>query len=406
MTISPPAPVAAQPAPHHTITAKILPTPPRFTQLDAVRGLAALAVVLQHYALVFEAGTPFSSLHSILEIARWTPLSAVIGGHQAVLVFFILSGFVLTLMLNRSGAPTYPLYLWRRVCRLYLPYAAAIALAVILSTTLYRGSVPELGQWFNQFWTQQWSFSSLINHAMFVTYFDTGQFNYVIWTLVHEMRLSIIFPLMLVWILRYGWRKSLILAFALSVVVAPIYFLTIDNEPMIANLVSTLHYALFFVVGALLALHLNTIRMFYSRLSTRSRAFLFSAGLISYCYGLFPDILLGVGNPMLLSWLTLPGATVVVGLALCSGTAIRLLDRPLPQFLGRISYSLYLLHPLVQLGLVHLLYGQLPLGAILVLAFVLTFPLSYLFYLWVEVPSIALGHRFTRARTAGSKQPG
>ena len=54
-------------------------------------------------------------------------------GTGAVLVFFVLSGFVLTLAFTgpaKSGEPRWANYYARRIPRLYVPVWAAIALAI------------------------------------------------------------------------------------------------------------------------------------------------------------------------------------------------------------------------------------------------------------------------------------
>ena len=60
----------------------------------------------------------------------------------------------------------------------------------------------------------------------------------------------------------------------------------------------------------------------------------------------------------------------------------------LPQFLGRISYSLYLLHAVVLLALAHALNGQVPTGVIIALMWILVLPLAALSQRWVELPAV------------------
>ena len=60
-----------------------------------------------------------------------TPLTALVSGGTAVRFFFVLSGFVLVLpFLRHPHSPYFP-YVVKRICRIYLPYLAAVALAVI-----------------------------------------------------------------------------------------------------------------------------------------------------------------------------------------------------------------------------------------------------------------------------------
>src|SRR5262245_42624166 len=64
---------------------------PRLGELDALRGVGAIAVSLQHVLV------PIGSIAALLQVVRLTPLNALIDGTRAVLLFFVLSGFVLAI---------------------------------------------------------------------------------------------------------------------------------------------------------------------------------------------------------------------------------------------------------------------------------------------------------------------
>ena len=56
------------------------------------------------------------------------------------MLFFLLSGFVLSVPYLRGKGQAYPVYLIRRILRIYAPYLAALALAV-------AGAPPGMGRW-------------------------------------------------------------------------------------------------------------------------------------------------------------------------------------------------------------------------------------------------------------------
>jgi len=99
-----------------------------------MRGLAALQVVLLHYCAAFlpaaaRAGTP---QHYVWEIAATrSPLFFLIDGYSAVYIFFLMSGFVLTPSFTRSDLGIAQ-QVGKRYLRLYLPVAAAFLSAVAL----------------------------------------------------------------------------------------------------------------------------------------------------------------------------------------------------------------------------------------------------------------------------------
>jgi peptidoglycan/LPS O-acetylase OafA/YrhL len=85
----------------------------------------------------------------------------------------------------------------------------------------------------------------------------------------------------------------------------------------------------------------------------------------------------------------------VFGLALAA-IPWRIIVNPCLEFLGRVSYSGYLIHFLVLKQLTLVFPGAPGAGyflSILGAAFVITVPLAYLSYLWIEQPAIALGKK-------------
>ena len=90
---------------------------PRLQGLDALRGIAALTVVLYHFTLGYQ---------DVLRQHRLGLLFVVSNGHFAVNLFFIISGFVIFMTLESSaGAADFAV---SRFARLWPPYMACAAL--------------------------------------------------------------------------------------------------------------------------------------------------------------------------------------------------------------------------------------------------------------------------------------
>ncbi len=108
----------------------------RLHELDSLRGVAAFCVVLHHVLWLWKdevlAKSP-APARGLIEILL-QPISA---GHEAVILFFILSGLVLSIPVLENGAQSYPVFLTRRVFRIYFPYLAALALAVACNLWLF-----------------------------------------------------------------------------------------------------------------------------------------------------------------------------------------------------------------------------------------------------------------------------
>ena len=63
--------------------------------------------------------------------------------------------------------------------------------------------------------------------------------------------------------------------------------------------------------------------------------------------------------------------------------------------LGKVSYSFYLVHPVVLISIVHVLYERLSILLILIISFIVTLVASMLCYKFIENPSIELGRKLT-----------
>jgi peptidoglycan/LPS O-acetylase OafA/YrhL len=95
--------------------------PAKVQYLEGLRGIAAMQVVLMHFVIGF---IPDTAQHA------WPPLNLLFDGHTAVYVFFLISGAVLTPSFARPGP--FIGKLAKRVVRLGIPVAAAAAIATAL----------------------------------------------------------------------------------------------------------------------------------------------------------------------------------------------------------------------------------------------------------------------------------
>ena len=370
----------------------------RFVQLDALRGLAALFVVFAHHVRVFDQQPGVAPQHvsQVLHGLRYTPLFVLWGGHEAVVIFFALSGFVLFLMLRKGGL-SYPQYALRRVLRLYPPYLLAMLVAVGLAVTLGGRSVPG---WAGQFWHGPYTPGSVVASLLMVGRFDDQQYDFVVWSLVHEMRVSLLFPLIAWAVLAWRARVTLGVFLGLSLLADALIYLAYHGLPALLpwrSFMETGHYVVIFVVGALIARQYPRLAA-WTAARTRAQTWaLAAAALASYCYGgaVLPALGLDSNAGDLL---IVPGTVLTVLLCAAHPAFQRPLAHPWLQFLGRVSYSLYLTHALVLLTVLHL--STLPLPWSLLLSLSLCVPVAALTYALAEQPSLTLTRRLARpART-------
>src|SRR5579883_2797681 len=160
---------------------------PRYNELDSLRGLAAATVVFGHLeALVFGApaipGSGWDHWRHLLEAVNRTPLTVLMGGGAAVRFFFVLSGFVLMLPYLRHRENPYAPYIVKRICRIYLPYLAAVAVAVLANWLLAGYPLPGFGGAIRETWSQPVSARVVLQHVLMLGTFPTARFNTVLWS--------------------------------------------------------------------------------------------------------------------------------------------------------------------------------------------------------------------------------
>lgn len=111
--------------------------PAKLDWIQALRGLAALLVVLHHSASQVASAEPVQLGHKAFFVDRYlNPDFGAIG----VDLFFVLSGFIMVFTTSRTRMTTLS-FLKRRVMRIYPLYWIYCILAVLLHSTRYFGPI-------------------------------------------------------------------------------------------------------------------------------------------------------------------------------------------------------------------------------------------------------------------------
>lgn len=363
----------------------------RLEELDSLRGIAALCVVFAHILLIFPENKLF---HIIFE---YSPLRILVAGQEAVILFFILSGFVLSLPFYKNSNISYLPFLIKRTLRIYSPYLFTILITILCIQVFYKGNIEGLSKWYNIMWNSRITTSSLLDHAILIKTFMSN-LNPVIWSLVHEMRISIIFPFLMILIVKMNWKKGIIFGVSfslLSIILFSIF--KIGNDGV--DFINTLHYVSIFVVGAFLAKYHIMISGAIKKTRKKSKFLLLGFALGMYLYAkpsfiienfIYPNI-----DPfyrtIIDSWFVAFGSVFLIVLAISSPIFSKVLSISIIKYLGKISYSLYLSHILVLISMFQLFYGQVPTVLICLLSVTVTIFLSSLMYRYIENPSIQFG---------------
>lgn len=370
-----------------------LPTAPRerrFPHLDALRGIAAFIVVIHHVMLSLPSGPAM-----VAALDGTAGLGIVALGRPAVVLFFVLSGFVLTLCLQvgRQAAASFAL---RRILRLMPPYWVTILAAALAHALVRHHTVAGLSPWFNDQWggdPASTSAGEIGRHMLMLAGPRQYPLDHVAWSLVHEMRLSLALPLLVLVASRWGVVASLAFAAVTSlcaeacVALCPSLFPTgfhdflFDAPGLAASLVLSARFAVDFGLGLVLAMRLPSIKASLAR-HPWGRPLMLIAGAVVLSQSV--EIAMAVGAMMLI-------AAVAT-----SPTLARLLDVAPLRWLGRVSYSLYLVHLPIMLACGLLLDGIVPAPAALAFAVPLALLAAEVLCRLVEIPSI----RWSRAAAA------
>ena len=346
--------------------------------LDSLRGIAALVVVFHHCSLVLPNILP--------RINATYVLRPFVAGPEAVSVFFVLSGFVLYGLLNSESAPAYPEYIAKRLIRLWPPMAAAIMASALLFFLVQPDQIPGTTDWFSfQSWHTSPSFLTILGHLALFSSFQYLELDNVIWSLAHEVKFSLILPCLMPFISR---RPILTVAGTTCLSAIATYlpqpaFLAQTVDP-----VSTLQCLFLFVAGAAVAANREAIRGCTLSLIDRKfapAAIAVAVTLLSATAGLRPGYLVALG------------AVLLVSVCATSQVTADWLDKPALAWLGRISYSLYLVHLPVLLTLVYTLHRALPTWLILCATPLVSLGVAELMYRLVEQRSIACARRVGQA---------
>ena len=363
----------------------------RLPALDGLRGLAALVVLLSH---MVEASVPALSeaLNFGTEpngVARWfmrTPLAIVWAGPELVIVFFVLSGFVLTRAL-RAHPATLGTFLSARVVRLYLPVWAALVPAALLLALVPRAPGAEIAgvhSWLN-IYAQPVGLPQVATDMALVLPGHVGQPGWgtldgVLWSLRWEVLFSLALPFLLR-AERLLTRLTIPLLLALPLVV--------DR----AGGRVALMFAPPFLLGVLLALHEAEVVGWRARIAGRGAPLAVVAAACLLGADLWLPGAERAQGPS--GALVVAGAGLAVVLPLVYASVARpLLTAPM-QWLGSRSFSLYLVHfPIVLAYAYGLHHPHLPvLAAVAVPTSLLA---AELFHRVVERPC----HRLARAAGA------
>jgi peptidoglycan/LPS O-acetylase OafA/YrhL len=346
--------------------------------LDGLRGLAVLIVFLSHTSNGKTFLLPFADLSGT--------------GKMGVYLFFVLSAFLLTNQFTRSGEEALSKkflghYFLRRFVRIYPLYFLYLLLAVV--TTLVLGRVSDSG-------TPR-GIPFLLSLPEFIAHLLLQQGKGVTWSIPVEFRYYFILPILG---LTYSilFKNKLVPSVVLTllvVVISQLVWPPSELRPVDPRLGP---YLPMFFMGSLLAVIHHNWQIHPARESKKVLAFLdaLGVGALMALILMIPSVssLLAGAEISRDHWhgqVVLLGALwsiVVFSCVAGSGLLRRPFEIRFLRYLGFISFSVYLLHPVV-IKQVNDLVPDLPMKGWLELA--ATIAVSHLSWVFIEKPTSRIG---------------
>ena len=376
----------------------------RLTALDGLRGLAALVVVVHHAMLTWQVLANQYYAPNPDSLSWWltfTPLHLAWAGTEAVMVFFVLSGLVLTLPFLDGAASVsrWTGYYGRRLVRLYVPVAASLAVAALLVLAFPRVAGPTTTWWFN---THAVAVDVPTLAGDVVLLGGVSWIHPSLWSLQYEVLFSLLLPVYVVVARRFGHLSFWLTGGLLALVGLGAYTSS-----------ATLSWLPVFGIGACMAASRARLLALGSRLAAGRYATavwwaLTGAAVLLLLSEWWLRILWA---PSALSMaivrpLAVAGAGLVVFLVMaCPAAAALCRWRPV-AWLGTISFSLYLVHEPIIVSVSSLVGGSLR-GAVVtaVVGIALSFLVAAVFHRVVEAPSQQLARTVGRRLTARRGTP-
>ena len=324
----------------------------RIVSFDGLRGIAALAVVLFHYCSL---QTPSNILHPIFHY-----------GTLGVILFFIISGFVISFTINKCRNVAH--FTYARFARLYPVYWASIIFVFFLNTFLIMKKIP---------------FSVYMgNLLMFQDLAHIPDVNAVYWTLQYEL-LFYCFIATLFYFKLFSKNLPFIIwgIAAFSWLLLQSYGLI--DFPSITSQIGhflILTYAPLFIFGVYL------YKCYSEGWKLRHGLMLIAMAVIFT--ELYPLLHMDSYNPQTMK-------IYLFFIFLFSAYAAyrpegKILSNKIMQFFGKISYSLYLTHYILGFAIFNVILPRIAVVPAILIAFSFSIVVGFLFNRLIEIPS----HRY------------
>jgi peptidoglycan/LPS O-acetylase OafA/YrhL len=377
--------------------------------LEGVRGLAALSVVICHFISAFFVamvkGDPSTAHYAIEPLLAASPAYLFYSATLCVSIFFTLSGFVLSYgFFTKNDVSVIISQAGRRYIRLALPVLVTSAIYFLLITTGVLNSALydtlaalTKNDFFNTLYHFQPSLIDVLKASLLDVFFfgQNLKYNFVLWTMFNElMGSALVFAFLLI------FRKSTFRYF--GYVIALLLSLGLLKSAQMPAFVLGILLCDLYVAGRLKALAHPAVRgliLLGAVYCCALNVFLSPAILADTPYAWLLFTLKWKKDLYMQGWQVVNIGSFLFLLSVLNSPVLqKALSSRVCLFLGKISFSMYLIHYMFIFGLTS--YGtvwltpHLGYAAATILSFVVSMPfmlgLSYVLYWVVDRASVVL----------------
>jgi peptidoglycan/LPS O-acetylase OafA/YrhL len=374
-----------------------------FPGLNGLRFLAAISVVIGHtHEIKSWLGIPAQE-HFIL-------LRFVLRGHDAVTLFFVLSGFLITYLLLAELQKTDTIHVRkfyaRRLLRIWPLYFWLVFLGFVALPLFERAVGFDGYQSLNNVTLHQY-ISKLIAYIIFLPHLSALSGGFVtgishLWSIGVEEYFYLMWP-----VLVKGFKRHLltlligVIVFKIAAIVA---FFLVSPNPLVANwFKELLGLVVYFRFENMAVGGLGAYLLFYKREAILPVIFhpvVEKATLVLMLGNIF--VFTGDQGPHVNQFVSVVHILLILNVAANQRSTLKL-ENPVFNLLGQLSYGIYMYHVLViyivLAAFANTSFGQSDSFAfnivLLILVVSITIGLAYISYQRLEKPFLRLKNRFT-----------
>lgn len=311
----------------------------KINSAESIRGLACLAVIISHLILTFFPGLHYLSPadkhlpnYEFFTTVFNSPFTFLYAGSAAVYIFFVLSGFVLSYAILKNGSN-----INKKIASMTIKRYPRLAIPALVSCLLVwlafhlNIDTSTTTHWISRMGSTDGSiFLSIYDALINAFIFGKSEYNWVLWTMQSELLGSlVIFALLYI---KTNFKNIVFFISSIVFLIGSFGLSTQLGLGVFCFLFGMFTYLYGFKINNYIAILMLIVGLYFAGAHNESTSyFIFNKFLGSYTHSL----------------LSVAAGPLVVYSILMNSKLSDMLDTKPLVFLGKLSFSLYLLHMLM-----------------------------------------------------------